>query len=391
MNVLFLSPHFPPNFYRFCVALRMAGTNVLGLADAPYETLRPELRAALTEYYRVDDMHNYDQLLRGVAFLTFRHGKLDRLESHNEYWLETDARLRTDFNISGLKTDAIADVKAKSRMKKKFMAAGVPVARGRVVRTPAEAQTLIAEVGYPVVAKPDIGVGAADTYRINDKADLAHFFAAKPPVDYIMEEFIAGTIYSFDGLADQDGTPVFYTAHVFAQGIMETVNEDHDLYYYSLRQIPADLEDAGRRVLRAFDVRERFFHIEFFRTHGDGRIVALEVNMRPPGGLTMDMFNFANDIDLYRGWADVLTGRGFHVPYTRPYHCCYVGRKRWKRYRHSPEELQHHFGHLIVHREQMSPIFARVMGEDAYLVRSPAIEDIYAFIRFALEQEQPGG
>ena len=201
------------------------------------------------------DALDYDQLLRGVAYLTFRHGKMDWLESHNEFWLETDARLRTDFNIPGIKNDLITDIKAKSRMKARFIAAGVPVARGRVVHTPDEARLLIAETGYPVVAKPDIGVGAAHTYRINDDAELARFFEAKPPIDYIMEEFISGVIYSFDGLADREGNPVFYTAHVFSQGIMETVNEDQDLYYHSLREIPADLEDAGRRTLAAFDVR----------------------------------------------------------------------------------------------------------------------------------------
>jgi len=64
---------------------------------------------------------------------------------------------------------------------------------------------------------------------------------------------------------------------------METVNDDTDIYYYSLRDIPADLEDAGRRTLKAFNVRERFFHFEFFRNLDD-KIVALEVNMRPPVG-----------------------------------------------------------------------------------------------------------
>ena len=142
MNVVMVSPHFPPNFYQFCAALRRAGANVFGIADAPYDELRPELQAALTEYYRVPDALDYDQLLRGVAYLTFRHGKMDWLESHNEFWLETDARLRTDFNIPGIKNDLITDIKAKSRMKARFIAAGVPVARGRVVHTPAEARLL---------------------------------------------------------------------------------------------------------------------------------------------------------------------------------------------------------------------------------------------------------
>ena len=49
MNFVSLSPHFPPNYYPFCARLKGLGVNVLGLADAPYETLRPELREALTE------------------------------------------------------------------------------------------------------------------------------------------------------------------------------------------------------------------------------------------------------------------------------------------------------------------------------------------------------
>src|SRR5574341_1772720 len=155
MNVVYLSPHFPPNYYLFCVRLREMGANVLGLADAPHEMLRPELRAALTDYYRVEDMQDYDRLVRALGYFTNHHGKIDRVESHNEYWLETEARLRTDFNIPGIREDGIADIKRKSRMKEIFRRAGVAVARGAVVRTLGEAEAVIAEVGYPAVAKPD--------------------------------------------------------------------------------------------------------------------------------------------------------------------------------------------------------------------------------------------
>ena len=62
MNVVFLSPHFPPNWFRFVVGLRAAGANVLGIGDTPTEALRPELRAALGDYYRVDDLANRDQV-----------------------------------------------------------------------------------------------------------------------------------------------------------------------------------------------------------------------------------------------------------------------------------------------------------------------------------------
>ncbi|GAB4242563.1 MAG: ATP-grasp domain-containing protein [Deltaproteobacteria bacterium] len=385
MNFVYLSPHFPPNYYLFCVRLREEGVNVLGLADAPYEALRPELRGALSEYYRVDDMNSYDALVRALGHFTHRHGKLDRIDSHSEHWLETEARLRTDFNMYGVKTDRIAAVKRKSVMKEVYRSAGVRVARGAVVRTLAEARQLVGETGFPVVAKPDVGVGAAATFKIRDDAELSAFFDRKPPADYIVEEFIEGRIFSFDGLADRDGNLVFFTAHAYSQGIMETVNEDDHVSYYSFREIPPDLEDAGRRTARAFDVRERFFHFEFFRAARDGGIVALEVNLRPPGGLTTDMFNYANDIDIYREWARVVAHNRFTAAWTRPYHVAYAGRKRNKRYVHRHREILSAFGRLVVHHEEMNSIFRAAIGDYGYLLRSKDLEEIRAAIRFIQE------
>lgn len=387
MNFVFLSPHFPPNYYHFPVRLREHGVNVLGLGDAPYDSLRPELKAAFGEYYRVDDMHSYDQLVRALGYLTHRHGKIDRIDSQNEYWLETEARLRTDFNIPGIKTDAIARIKRKSLMKQTFADARVAVARGRVARSLEEARLLAAETGYPLVAKPDVGVGAAATYKIQSDAELASFFQTKPPIDYILEEFIQGHIFTFDGITDREGEPVFISAMTYSTGIMETVLYDELVYYYTLRDIPADLEAAGRRVLKAFDVRERFFHFEFFRAE-NGEIVALEVNMRPPGGLTTDMMNYACDVDVYNGWAAILAGKAWPYPaYERKYHCCYVGRKFNRAYAHSQEEILARFGPRICHHEPISGVFSAALGNYGFLVRSSDLNEILDMARTIQEQQ----
>lgn len=381
MNVVFLSPHFPPNFYRFCVQLRQLGANVLGIADAPWEDLRPELREALSGYYRTN-MGDYGQILRACGYFTHQHGKLDRVESHNEYWLETEARLREDFNIDGFRPDSIANVTLKARMKLGFQKAGVAVARGAVVSTLTEAQRFAAEIGFPAVLKPDRGVGAASTFRVNDPQELERVFTEKLPVNYIMEEFIQGVIHSFDGLTDREGNIVFCTSHIFSQGIMETVNEDGDIFYYSQRKIPADLEAAGRAAVRAFDIREKFFHLEFFRTVPDGRIVAIEVNMRPPGGLTMDMFNYANDIDLYREWANIVVHNQFSATYDRPYHCAYIGRKSRKSYAHNHDAIMGAYGGMIVHHEPINSVFSAALGDFGYLARSPNLEELQALGQF---------
>ena len=381
MNVVFLSPHFPPHYSRFCLNLKAAGANVLGVGDEPYDNLSQDVRTALTEYYQVDDMHNYDALVRACGFFTHRYGKIDRLDSLNEYWLSTEARLRDDFNIFGVRGSEIDFIRRKSRMKAKFREAGVPVARGQIVQTVDDARSLIRETGYPVIAKPDDGVGAIATYRLNGNQDLDAFFETKPDTDYIMEEFISGTIYSFDGLADRSGNPVFYTAHTFSQGIMETVNEARHIYYYSLRDIPATLEKIGRECLKAFNVRERFFHIEFFQTAAD-QYVSLEVNMRPPGGYTTDMFNYACDIDIYRIWADLLVHNRTDFNYKRDYHCCYASRKDNQRYAHSHADILSHYGAFMVQIESVPGVFSSALGDIGYIFRSKRLDEILEIVRF---------
>jgi biotin carboxylase len=391
MNYVYLSPHFPTNYYPFVIKLREAGVNVLGIGDAAFDQLSDPLRRYLTEYYRVSDMHNYDELIRAMGYFTHRYGKIDCFESHNEYWLETGAKIRTDFNIEGPKTAEIAWVKQKSLMKEIYQQAGIPVGRGRIIRDYAEAQKFIAEVGTPVVAKPDKGVGAAATYKIHNENELFNFFANKPPVDYLFEEFIQGQVVSYDGLADQDGKVVFSTVDVFRQGVMETVNHDLDFFYYSLREIPDDLEEIGLRTVKAFNIRARFFHLEYFRTK-DGRIIALEVNMRPPGGLTTDMFNYANNFDIYAEYANMIVHNRFGAQVTRPYHCAYLGRKNHIHYALPHHEVLSEFSDMLVHHQPMEAVLRNALGDYGYILRSPHLKDILAAeqVILAAQGNDPG-
>ena len=133
MNFVFISPNFPTNYWKFCKELKNNGVNVLGIGDCPYDDLSEELKGSLNEYYKVGSMENYDEVYRAVAFFTFKHGRIDWIESNNEYWLERDAKLRTDFNVKGLNNDTIDGIKYKSKMKEYYAKAGVKTARYHLV------------------------------------------------------------------------------------------------------------------------------------------------------------------------------------------------------------------------------------------------------------------
>jgi hypothetical protein len=372
---IFLSPNFPPNFAPFATRLKDAGVCVLGLGDDPYEALRDELKSGLTEYYKVSDLHNYDELVRAMGYFTHRYGKLDHLDSHNEYWLETEARLRTDFNIDGIDSRRIERVKRKSEMKQLFVKAGLKPARGRICRTAEELKAFIAEVGYPVVAKPDIGVGAAKTFKLLSEADIPHFWAEKYRVDYIVEEYVAGQIVTYDGLTDADGKVVFTSSLRYSNGVMEVVNADLDIYYYTVRDIEPKLEKAGKAVLEAFDLVSRFFHIEFFFAE-NGDVIPLEINVRPPGGLTINMMNYTFDADIYSTWARLIATGKTEPLATRNHFVNYVGRKDRILYKLSHHQVLEQFGHLMLHHERLDDVFSLALGNHGYLLRHTELEPL---------------
>ena len=294
----------------------------------------------MTEYYRVPDMHRYDDLVRGMGYLTFRHGKIDRLDSMSEYWLSTEARLREDFNVFGLRPADLAVIQRKTGMKGLFAKAGVPAAPAHLVRDAGGGPRLRGP-GRDTRSSPSrtSGVGASRTWKLETQGRSGRLpGGASRRSTTSLEGFVEGDIVTYDGLADRDGHVVFDASLRYSRGIMEVVNEDTDVWYHAARDIEPDLADAGRRLVDAFDIRERFFHIEFFR-RPDGSLLALEVNVRPPGGMTVDMWNYQNDADLYRAWADLLVHGNVAQRFERPCFVAYVGRKDRFRYALPLEEV----------------------------------------------------
>ncbi len=398
MNFVFISPYFPHTYWNFCDRLHRSGVNVLGIGDAPYDTLEQSLRDALTEYYRVDTLEDYEQVFRAVAFFSFKYGKIDWLESNNEYWLEQDARLRTDFNITtGVKLQEIAPWKHKYGMKPVYRAADIPTARAHRVTDPEAAKAFLREIGgYPVIVKPDVGVGALDTWKLENDEDLAEFFTIKPDVPYVMEEFVTGNIYSYDAIVDSHSEPLFESSAVFPPSIADIVNLDLDLSYYVLDKVPAALRELGRRALKAFQVRNRFVHFEFFRLTkarpnlGEiGDFVALEVNMRPAGGYTPDMMDFAHETDVYQIWSDMITAdRRLLPPSGKDHWCVYASRKDSHRYRHTHEEILARYGDRIAMCERMPEIMWATMGCQMYTAHAASYEEVQEFIAYVQKREE---
>ncbi|MBQ7656615.1 MAG: carbamoylphosphate synthase large subunit [Clostridia bacterium] len=386
-NFVFISPNFPTNYWKFCRELKNNGIRVMGVGDQPWEEMSQELKDSLSEYYKVNSLENYDEVYRAVAWFIHKFGRVDWIESNNEYWLERDAMLRTDFNVqSGFQVSDLGRIKYKSGMKEYYQAAGIRTARYHIVDNFDACKAFINEVGYPVIVKPDNGVGANDTYKLDNDGELWHFLNDKNPnVRYIMEEFVTAEVNSYDAIIDSNGNPLFETGNVSPISIMDIVNNNDNSIYYIVKNLADDVRAAGRAAVKSFGVRSRFVHFEFFRLTKDqpmgkkGDVVALEVNMRPCGGFSPDMMNYANSTDVYKIWADMIAFNCSTKPQGDHFYCAFAGRRDGKPFQMSHEELAAKYAGQMRMMERMPDALSGAMGNQMYIAVFPTEEEMNQF------------
>ncbi len=348
MNYLVISPYYPQNFQQFTIELANKGITVLGIGQEPYEQLDEPLRNSLTEYFRVDNLENIDEVKRAVAFLFYKHGPIDRIESHNEYWLELDATLREQFNVFGAKPEDLKKTKFKSEMKKLFQKAGVPVVPGTVIQTEADVDQAVEAIGLPMIAKPD-------------------------------NKFVTSSeICTFDGLVDKDGNIVFSTTFDYAHTPLDLMIYKMDNSYYVLKDMDPKLRKYGEAIVKEFGMKERFFHIEFFRDRDD--YIAIEYNNRPAGGFTIDVYNFAHSLDLYRGYAAIVAGEEFPASEFEPQYCLATSRRANANYVYSEEDLLAKYSQQFKIKKIMPAAFAELQGDYLYMLTTPSRQEMEQMI-----------
>ena len=390
-NFIFISPNFPLTYWRFCRELKNNGLRVLGIGDCPYNELTNEQRNSMHEYYKVSSLENYDEVFRAVAFFTFKYGKIDWLESNNEYWLERDAKLRTEFHItSGFQEEDMVRTRYKSGMKAFYAKAGIPTARYHLVKDFEPAKEFANKVGYPVVVKPDNGVGANATYKLRSDDELQFFFNTKDhSVQYIMEEFVNGEVRTYDAIINSKGEPIFESGNVTCDSLMDVVNEAKDSIFYIVKELPETMKQLGRRTVKAFGVKSRFVHFEYFVLKADqeglgkkGDIFGLEVNMRPPGGYAPELANFANSVDVYKIWADMIAYDSTLVPMNGPhYFCGFCGRRDGKNYKMNHDDIMREYGHKMKLAGRTPDALSGAMANQMYVANYDTEEEMMEAFR----------
>ncbi len=383
MNYCFISPHFPPNWYNFCVELKKAGAKVFAIGDAPMSEFRQELKDSLTEYAQVD-MADYDKVYRAIALFASKHGKMDRIESHNEHWLGLEARIRDDFNIFGQKPKHLKINQSKLGMKSVYNEVGVPCADAIPLSvSPDILGDFVNRNGYPFIIKPDKGVGASNTYKVENQDQLFSIIKDLPP-GYVIEPFVTGQIVTFDGLTDKNGEILYFSSFELSMDVLTALKDQKDSFYFYNRYVDPQLERYGRATVKGFKLKERFFHCEFFKTP-EGGYKAIEINVRCPGGYAIDMINYQCDMNIYKIYAELVVQGNNSLTYERKYNVASVLRRDRFTYAHSIDDVMKTLGPVAVEYKRLPEIFAAAMGNDTFILRHPEKQGLFDAVKYAMQ------
>jgi hypothetical protein len=310
MHVLFVEPRFPLNQRQFVRGLAEAGARITGIGEGPVEALGSDLHRWLDGYEQVRNVCDEGALYEAVRRIQKR-GWVDRLEATVEAHIMTAAKVREACGIPGTSVRTAWLCRDKPAMKDALREAGVPTAQSIGAATPDEAWAFARQVGFPLIVKPRSAAGAAGTWRVND-ADQLRAVVAESGLDrghaVALEEFIEGHEGFYDTLAC-DGKPVHHFVSHYYPNVLEAMRTRWiSPYLVTTNRVDAEgygeLENLGKQVIRALGIGTSATHMEWF--YGPKGLKFSEIGCRPPGVGVWDLYSAANDMDLYREWANVL-------------------------------------------------------------------------------------
>jgi hypothetical protein len=321
-TVLMISPGYPADMPHFARGLAEVGATVLGVGDQPAAGLPAMVREALAGYLQVRSLWDARAVAADVSrWLVGR--SLDRIECLWEPGMLLAAELREALGVGGLDVAQTLPFRDKERMKQVLDAAGIRTPRHVACTTEAECRAAVERIGYPVIIKPVAGAGSADTYRIDDAAQLDAVLPRLRAVPVVsVEEFIDGEEYTFDTVSIGGRVAYYNVAWYRPRPLIARSNEWISPQVIALRDIDApELAGGiamGHAVIRALGFDTGFTHMEWYRK-SDGECVFGEIGARPPGAHQVDQMNYACDFDVFREWARAVTHGRFDAVIERRY------------------------------------------------------------------------
>jgi len=311
MRVVFVEPAFPNNQRQFVRGLAQAGAEVIGIGERPHDWLDDELRSWMVHYHQVGNVTDVGQVTDAVRWLQDKLW-IDRLEATIESHTLAAAQVRENCSIPGTSVHTTWLCRDKPSMKEALRQAGVPTAASTGADSADEVWAFANAVGFPLILKPRAGAGAADTMRVDSKADLEAAlasFGSSGVSSIAVEEFVEGHEGFYDTLSIDGGAALDFVSHYYPNVLEAMRTRWISPQFVATNRVDTvadyqELREMGRRVNEALGIGTSATHMEWF--FGPKGLRFSEIGCRPPGVGAWDLYAAGNDLDVYREWANAI-------------------------------------------------------------------------------------
>lgn len=323
MHVVFIEPRFPANQRHFVRALAEVGATISAIGEGSKDSLDDDMRRWLTHYEPVTNVCDEQQVLNAVRFIQ-RHKHVDRLEATVEAHIMPTAHVREAAGIPGTSSRTAFLCRDKPAMKEVLRAGGVPCAASAPVGSVAEVKAFVEKIGYPIMLKPRDGAGASGATRVDSNAELEQAIRAlgiDKGRSVAIEEFVEGHEAFYDTLTLRGRVVHDFISHYYPN-VLEAMRtrwiSPQFICTNRIDSAPAynEVRAMGAKVIELLGIETSATHMEWFV--GSKGLRFSEIGCRPPGVRAWDLYNVANDMDLYREWAMLIShGRPSQRPSRR--------------------------------------------------------------------------
>jgi len=267
---------------------------------------------AITEIFYMPEsdgrLWSIDDLITGTAYL-YRHHKIDRIISLDDYDVSKAALLREEFRSPGMGQTTARHFFDKLAMRMIAKEAGILIPGFTSLYNNDEIHRFFGESEGPWLVKPRMDAGALGIRKLHSEADFWDWEreAGDRRHKFLVEEFKPGDILHVDTLfmnykllfhrASEYLNPPFDIAHgggIFQSHTLEVNSKDDK-----------ELKKLNQQVLKAFGLKHGASHSEFIRNHKDGKYYFLETSARVGGAHLADMVEAASGVNLWKEWAKI--------------------------------------------------------------------------------------
>jgi hypothetical protein len=325
-HVTFVAPRFLETTNRYVASFAAIDDVTLSvISEDPAEAIPAPLRARIAGHYQVRSSLDAGALTAACDYLRRSIGPIDRLAGALEQLQVPMARTRDALDIEGMRNDVAQAFRDKDRMKAVLRAHGVPVARSALTESPADLEAFIGQVGFPIIMKPQAGLGARETYRITSREDLVALSARGVVPDgsrpLQVEEFVKAREHTCETVTVR-GVPVWRSGTRYLPTPLEVLENPWIQYCVLLPREDEDSEWTRFEATNTAALAALFggaastaagtalTHMEWF-LRDDGTSLVNEVGARPPGVGIMPLMSIAHETDFFRAWALLMAKDSF--------------------------------------------------------------------------------